>query len=64
MFEPILDQFDVGDVWGIGKATAAKLAGLDMCTAGQLRDMALKQARAIGGVVLERLVAELWSVPA
>ena len=60
----VLDQFDVDDVWGVGRATAAKLAGLDICTAGQLRDMALKQARAIGGVVLERLVAELRGVPA
>ncbi len=60
----VLDQFDVADVWGVGRATAEKAAGLGIRTAGQMRDMALKQARAVGGVVLERLVAELRGVPA
>ena len=59
----VLDRFAVGDVWGVGGATAAKLAALDIHTAGQLRDMPMKQARAMGTVVLERLVAELRGVP-
>ena len=59
----VLDRFAVGDVWGVGGATAAKLAGLGIHTAGQLRDMPMKQARAMGTVVLERLVAELRGVP-
>lgn len=59
----VLDRFAVGDVWGVGGATAAKLAALGIHTAGQLRDMPMKQARAMGTVVLERLVAELRGVP-
>lgn len=59
----VLDRFPVADVWGIGRATAAKLAGLGIATAGKLRDMPMRQARAIGTVVLERLVAELQGVP-
>lgn len=60
----VLDRFDVADVWGVGSATAAKLDALGIRTAGQLRDMPMKQARAVGTVVLERLVAELRGVPA
>jgi DNA polymerase V len=59
----VLDRFAVGDVWGVGGATAAKLAALGIHTAGQLRDMPMKPARAMGTVVLERLVAELRGVP-
>lgn len=59
----VLDRFAAGDVWGVGGATAAKLAALGIHTAGQLRDMPMKQARAMGTVVLERLVAELRGVP-
>ena len=60
----VLDRFPVGDVWGVGRATAGKLAMLGVTTAGQLRDMQMKQARGVGTVVLERLVAELQGVPA
>jgi DNA polymerase V len=59
----VLDRFAVGDVWGVGGATAVKLAALGIHTAGQLRDMPMKQARAMGTVVLERLVAELRGIP-
>lgn len=60
----VLDRFPAGDVWGVGRATAGKLAALGIETAGQLRDMPMKQARGIGTVVLERLIAELRGVPA
>ncbi|MEJ5977612.1 Y-family DNA polymerase [Novosphingobium sp. PS1R-30] len=60
----VLDRFPAGDVWGVGRATAAKLADLGITTAGHLRDMAMKQARGIGTVVLERLIAELRGIPA
>jgi DNA polymerase V len=60
----VLDRFPVGDVWGVGRATAGKLAALGVTTAGQLRDMQMKQARGVGTVVLERLVAELQGVAA
>jgi nucleotidyltransferase/DNA polymerase involved in DNA repair len=59
----VMDGFAVGDVWGVGGATARKLTGLGVHTAGALRDMPMKQARAVGTVVLERLVAELRGVP-
>lgn len=60
----VMDTFPVADVWGVGGATARKLGELGITTAGELRDMPMKQARAVGTVVLERLVAELRGVPA
>ena len=60
----VMDRFEVADVLGVGAATARKLKALGIETAGQLRDMQLKQARGIGTVVLERLVAELNGVQA
>ena len=59
----VMTAFPVADVWGIGGATARKLGELGIETAGALRDMPMKQARAVGTVVLERLVAELRGVP-
>ncbi|RZM05088.1 MAG: Y-family DNA polymerase, partial [Sphingomonas sp.] len=59
----VMQAFPVGDVWGVGGATARKLSDLGITTAGMLRDMPMKQARAVGTVVLERLVAELRNVP-
>jgi DNA polymerase V len=59
----VMHGFPVEDVWGVGGATARKLNALGVTTAGMLRDMPMKQARAIGTVVLERLVAELRNVP-
>jgi nucleotidyltransferase/DNA polymerase involved in DNA repair len=59
----IMDGFAVADVWGVGSANARKLTDLGVHTAGALRDMPMKQARAVGTVVLERLVAELRGVP-
>ena len=60
----IMNRFEVADVWGVGSATARKLQGLGIETAAQLRDMPLRQARGLGTVVLERLVAELRGVVA
>ncbi len=59
----VMDRFPVGDVWGVGSATARKLEALGIVHAGALRDMPMKQARAVGTVVLERLVGELRGVP-
>ncbi len=59
----VMHAFPVSDVWGVGGATARKLTELGITTAGTLRDMPMKQARAVGTVVLERLVAELRGVP-
>ena len=60
----VMERFAVGDVWGIGRATAAKLANLGVTTAAELAAMPMRQARGLGTVVLERLVAELNGVPA
>jgi DNA polymerase V len=60
----VMDRFEVADVWGVGSATARKLQALGIRTAGQLRDLQMKQARGLGTVVLERLVAELNGVQA
>lgn len=57
-----MDRIDVGEVWGVGTKTEAKLKAVGTNTAAQLRDMPMPQARKIGTVVLERLVAELQGV--
>ncbi|RSU53971.1 Y-family DNA polymerase [Sphingomonas sp. S-NIH.Pt15_0812] len=59
----VMRAFPVGDIWGVGGATARKLIALGITTAGELRDMPMKQAKGLGTVVLERLVAELRGVP-
>lgn len=53
----------VGDIWGIGRKTEAKLHGIGIGTAAELRDMPLRQARILGTVVLERTVLELQGEP-
>ncbi|MEN3145280.1 Y-family DNA polymerase [Ochrobactrum sp. WV_118_8] len=57
-----MDRIDVGEVWGVGSRTGAKLKAIGINTAAKLRDMPMPQARKIGTVVLERLVAELQGV--
>jgi len=57
-----MDRIDVGEVWGVGSKTEAKLKAVGINSAAQLRDMPMPQARKIGTVVLERLVAELQGV--
>ncbi len=59
----LLRLVPVGDIWGIGRKTTAKLQGLGIGTAAELRDMPLRQARALGTVVLERTVLELQGEP-
>ncbi len=59
----VMHAFPVGDVWGVGGATARQLTDLGIMTAGTLRDMPMRQARAVETVVLKRLVAELRGVP-
>lgn len=57
-----MDRIDVGEVWGVGSATHAKVRALGINTVAQLRDMPRELARKIGTVVLERTVAELQGV--
>ena len=52
-------EWPVGEVWGIGKALAAKLQPLGVRTAADLAAMPPAVARDVGTVVLERLVREL-----
>ena len=59
----LLPLVPTGDIWGIGRRTAKKLESLGISTASQLRDMPLRQARALGTVVLERTVLELQGEP-
>jgi DNA polymerase V len=59
----VLPRVPVGDVWGVGGKTKAKLALLGVHTAADLRDMPTRQARGLGSVVLERTVRELQGEP-
>ncbi|WP_061778808.1 Y-family DNA polymerase [Sphingomonas sanguinis] len=61
--DDVMHAFPIEDVWGVGRATAMKLTALGITTAAALRDIPMKQARGVGTVVLERLVAELRGVP-
>jgi len=58
----ILASVDVGDVWGIGRRTAKKLAPLGVHTAADLRDADAARIRARFGVVQARVVHELRGV--
>lgn len=58
-----MDRIDVGEVWGVGSRTTAKLKEIGIHTVAALRDMPLPLARKIGTVVLERTVAELRGIP-
>lgn len=55
----LLPKVAIGDIWGIGRATAAKLKAQGIHMAGEFKDMQGKLARSIGTVVLERIHAEL-----
>ena len=59
----IMQEIDVGEVWGVGRATTAKLAAIGVTTVANLRDLDPKQARQFGTVVLERTVMELRGIP-
>ena len=59
----LLPLVPVGDIWGIGRKTKSKLQGIGITTAADLRAMPLRQARAMGTVVLERTVLELQGEP-
>lgn len=55
----VLQQFPIEDIWGVGRQSAKKLRALGIKTAAQMRDMDVKQARAMFTVVGERIVHEL-----
>ena len=55
----ILDHFPIEKIWGIGKATQAKLLGYGIDTAGKLRDWNLGIAQKETTIVGKRMVLEL-----
>lgn len=55
----LLALLPVTDVWGVGKASAARLASIGVSTAAELRALDGRQARLLLGVTGERLVREL-----
>jgi len=59
----LLPMVSVGNLWGIGRQTEKKLHGVGICTAAELRDMPIRQARALGTVILERTVLEMHGEP-
>jgi DNA polymerase V len=58
----VMHRIPIGEIWGVGPATEAKLTGQGIKSAAALRDLPLPLARKIGTVVLERLVAELRGI--
>ena len=59
----LLDQWEVGEIWGIGSATKAKLLARGVKTAGDLARFPHKRARQLYSVVLERTILELRGIP-
>jgi len=55
----VLDQFDVRDIWGIGRRLCVQLFELGIKTAGDLARLDPKRARERWGVVMERTIQEL-----
>lgn len=58
----LLSSIEVGEVWGVGRATTNRLRELGICTVAQLRSAPAKRIREDFGVVVERIVAELNGV--
>lgn len=54
--------FPVGEIWGIGAATAKTLNARGVITAADLLQYPLKQARCLHSVLLERLILELRGI--
>lgn len=57
--ERYLPETPAGELWGVGKATTAKLAAIGVTTVGAIRSMDPKRARQLLTVVGERMVLEL-----
>lgn len=61
--QQLLECTPVGEIWGVGRRIAKRLAELDVHTAWQLRNMPAAAARTHFGVVLERTLRELQGTP-
>lgn len=55
----LLDSIEVGEVWGVGRATTLRLQQQGIHTVRHLRDAPAKRIREEFSVVTERIVAEL-----
>lgn len=55
----LLVRIDVGEVWGVGRRIAAKLADMGIHTVQDLKDASSRDIRARFGVVMERTCQEL-----
>ncbi len=60
--QQIMDNFDIKDIWGIGRKLNIRLKCLGIGTASQLRDYYSKAIRKIFGVMGEKLVMELKGI--
>ena len=60
--EAYLPSIPVGDLWGVGRASTAKLAAIGVITVGELRALDPKRARQILTVTGERMVHELGGI--
>lgn len=58
----LLNSLPVGDVWGVGSASAAKLAAIGINSAGALAQLDRRHARQLLGVHGARLVDELAGI--
>ena len=57
-----LSSVEVGEVWGVGRRIADRLAGLGIHTVAQLRQAEPKLMRQHFGVMMERTVSELQGI--
>lgn len=55
----LFERIDVGEVWGVGRRIAAKLADMGIHTVQDLKDAAPRDIRARFGVVMERTCHEI-----
>ncbi|CAO3460751.1 Error-prone, lesion bypass DNA polymerase V (UmuC) [Azospirillum argentinense] len=58
----VMQTIPVGDVWGVGAASARKLEALGVLTAADLRDVDRRQVRQVLTVVGQRVVDELRGI--
>jgi DNA polymerase V len=56
-------RIDVGEVWGVGGASAQKLRAIGVCTVLDLKRLEPARARTLLTVVGERIVQELNAIP-
>jgi len=61
--ERVLSILAAGDIWGVGRASTAKLEAIGVCTADDLARLDRRQARQLLTVVGERIIAELNGIP-